>query len=224
MTDFCLVHGAWHDDACWRLLVAELEQRGHRCLTPVLPLEKADATFADYARIVTDSLEGCEEPVLVGHSLSSAVVPLVAVERPVALLVYLCPAMCGFSAVADEPPYRRSGYIEPPRDAARRSYWPRLRAVEQLYGRLDRPLAEELAARLRPQPLDIFDAPYPLERPPDVPSAFIYTRDDELFDDAWSRWICRKLLNVEPVELPGGHFPMLEHPEMLADALEQVSR
>jgi hypothetical protein len=31
------------------------------------------------------------------------------------------------------------------------------------------------------------------------------------------------LLGVEPLELAGGHFPMLEHTELLADALERVS-
>ena len=45
MTTFCLVHGAWHDDACWAPLVALLEARGHQCITPVLPLEDDDAGF-----------------------------------------------------------------------------------------------------------------------------------------------------------------------------------
>jgi len=222
--DVCLVHGAWHDDACWELLVTELEGRGHRCATPVLPLEDDDATFADYARVVTESLAGWDEPVLVGHSLSSAVVPLVAVERPVRVLVYLCPAMAGFRSPEDEPPWRRATWNGAAEDDRGRMWWPRERAVAELYGRLDRALAERLADRLRPQPTGVFDPPYPLERPPDVPSAFLYARDDELFDDAWSRWICNRLLGVEPVELPGGHFPMLEHPSLLADALEQVSR
>jgi len=69
----------------------------------------------------------------------------------------------------------------------------------------------------------VFDQPYPLALPPDIPSAFIYAREDELFDDRWSRWIAHELLGVEPIELPGGHFPMLEHPATLADVLETVS-
>lgn len=103
-----------------------------------------------------EELEGRTAPVLVGHSLSSAVAPLVAVARPVKRLVYL------------------------------------------------------------------FRAPYPLERPPALPSVFLYTREDEIFDDHWSRWIARALLGVEPIELPGGHFPTLEHPRRLADALERA--
>ena len=102
-------------------------------------------------------------------------------------------------------------------------YWPRERAITQLYARLDRGSAERLADRLRPQPTALFDKPYPLTKPPPIPSAFLYAREDELFDDHWSRWIAGALLGVEPLELPGGHFPMLEHPALLADALERVS-
>jgi len=223
MTTFCLVHGAWHDDACWAPLVAVMETRAHTCITPVLPLEDADAGFEDYARVVIDSLSGCEAPVLVGHSMSSAVIPLVAVERPVRLLVYLCPVMAGFRAPVGEPPSHRAGYVRPPVDADGRMWWPHERAVTQLYARLAPDVAERLAARLRPQPRAVFNKPYPLSTPPRVPSAFLYAREDELFDDQWSRWIARALLDVEPIELPGGHFPMLENPALLADVLERVS-
>lgn len=101
--------------------------------------------------------------------------------------------------------------------------WPHDRAISQLYGRLDRQLAEQLAKRLRPQPRSVFSAPYPLTRPPNLPSAFLYTREDELFDDHWSRWISRTMLGIDAIELPDGHFPMLEHPTILASTLERAS-
>jgi len=224
VTTFCLVHGAWHDDACWQPLVSELVHRGHECVTPVLPLERADASFEDYAQVVVDRLEGRDAPVLVGHSMSSAVIPLVALKRPVRLLVYLCPAMGGFPAPADEPPYQRPGYERPPTDANNRSWWPRERAVSQLYARVDPELAKRLARRLRPQPQSVFADPYPLKRPPELPSAFLYAREDELFDDRWSRWIARQLLGVDAIALPGGHFPMLEHPALLASTLERCAQ
>jgi pimeloyl-ACP methyl ester carboxylesterase len=223
METFCLVHGAWHDDACWELLVAELTRRGHECLTPVLPLENPAATFADYAEVVVGCIGSREDAVLVGHSMASAVTALVTPRRPVKLLVYLCPMMYGFPSAPDAPPRVRRGYSRPPIDEEGRSWWPRERAVSQLYGRLDRRVAERLARRLRPQPQGPFIAPYPLERPPEVPSAFIYAREDEFFDSAWSRWIAPTLLGVTAIEVPGGHFPMLEHPAVLADLLEEVS-
>jgi pimeloyl-ACP methyl ester carboxylesterase len=219
---FVLIHGAWHDDACWEPLVAQLGSRGHECLTPVLPLGDPAATFVDYADAVLRCLAGRDRPVLVGHSMASAVAPLVAERFPVTLLVYLCPAMFGLPWPPDGPARERAGFRRPPVDAQGCTSWPRERAVNDLYGRLDPRLAGRLARRLRPQPQAPFSAPYPLRRPPDVPSALIYTRDDELFDDRWSRWIAAELLGVEAVELPGGHFPMLEHPGLLADLLETL--
>ena len=176
MTTFCLVHGAWHDAACWQPLADELARRGHQCMTPVLPLEHADATFEDYAQVVVDRLEGRHRPVLVGHSMSSAVIPLVATKRPVRLLAYLCPAMGGFPAPADGPPYQRQSYERPPTDAKNRSWWPHERAVSQLYARAHPELAKRLARRLRPQPQTVLSDPYPPQRPPDVPSTFLDAR------------------------------------------------
>ena len=49
---FCLVHAAWHDEACWQPLVAELGHRGHECVVPVLPLDDNRASFDDYAQLV----------------------------------------------------------------------------------------------------------------------------------------------------------------------------
>jgi pimeloyl-ACP methyl ester carboxylesterase len=222
-TTFCLVHGAWHDDACWEPLVTKLARRGHECLTPVLPLEDPSATFEDYAAVVHDCLGDREGIVLVGHSMSSAVIPLAGLPARANLLVYLCPAMCGFPTQPDEPSSRRAGYNRPPIDAENRSWWPHDRAVGQLYARLDPQTAERLAQRLRPQPQAVFKAPYPLKRPPAAPSVFVFAQDDELFDDNWSRWIAAKLLGLEAIELPGGHFPMLEHPELLANVLEHAT-
>jgi hypothetical protein len=53
---FCLVHGAWHDKACWQPLVEELAHRGHDCIVPVLPLEDDRVRFEDYAGVVAKCL------------------------------------------------------------------------------------------------------------------------------------------------------------------------
>ena len=34
--------------------------------------------------------------------------------------------------------------------------------------------------------------------------------------------MARELLGVEPIEIPGGHFPMLEDPERLAELLDRL--
>ena len=50
--------------------------------------------------------------------------------------------------------------------------------------------------------------------------ALVYASDDEFFEPEWERFMARELLGIEPIEIPGGHFPMAEDPEGLADLLE----
>jgi pimeloyl-ACP methyl ester carboxylesterase len=99
--------------------------------------------------------------------------------------------------------------------------WDRDVAVEAMYGRLSPENAGELAARLRPAT----SAPgeYPLAAHPDVPTALIYAVDDEIFQPEWERFMARELLGIDPIEIPGGHFPMAEDPEALADLLDRLT-
>jgi hypothetical protein len=39
---------------------------------------------------------------------------------------------------------------------------------------------------------------------------------------AWSRRVARERLGVEPIEIPTGHFPMITHPQLLADELARL--
>jgi pimeloyl-ACP methyl ester carboxylesterase len=154
---FCLVHGAWHDDTCWQPLAAELARRGHESLAPVLPLDDDRASFDDYAQVVVESLREREPAVLVGHSMSSAVIPLVAIRRPVrgsSICARRWAALC-------------------PRQTSRHG------AVPTMTPRRRMPAAA-----------------------------------------AGGYAIARSTSSTHAsIEMPGGHFPMLEHPELLADVL-----
>jgi pimeloyl-ACP methyl ester carboxylesterase len=78
-----------------------------------------------------------------------------------------------------------------------------------------------LAAHLRPGAAAVGD--YPLREHPDVATALIYTTDDEFFRPEWQRFVARQLLHVKPIELRGGHFPMLEDPSGVADLLDRLA-
>jgi pimeloyl-ACP methyl ester carboxylesterase len=52
----------------------------------------------------------------------------------------------------------------------------------------------------------------------------IYATDDEIFEPAWERFMAREVLDVESIEIAGGHFPMIENPEALADLLDRLVR
>jgi pimeloyl-ACP methyl ester carboxylesterase len=221
MAGFCLIHGNWHDGSCWRPLIDRLEARGHQAVAPDLPFEDPEATYADRARPAVEALEQVRDPVVVGHSVGSAEATLVATEHPGALLVYLCPRLGSFAVPPDAPSVFREGFPFPPRQADGTIVWEPEAAVAAMYPRLEPELARSLAQRLRPGAPAVGD--YPLSAHPDLPTALIYATDDEFFEPEWERYVAREVLGVEPIEIPGGHFPMLEDPDALAELLDRIA-
>jgi len=219
---FCLIHGNWHDGSCWAPLAEQLRARGHDAVAPDLPFDDPAATYEDRARPAVAALDGVDgSVVIVGHSVGSAEAALVAAERRPALLVYLCPRFGSFAAPPDAPPLFREGFPFPPRDGEGRMVWDADAAIAAMYPRLTPEVARRLAERLRPGASPVGE--YPLAKHPDVPTALIYARDDEFFTPEWECFAARRLLGIEPIEIPGGHFPMVENPEALAELLDGLA-
>lgn len=77
MTDFVLVHGAWHGGWCWRHVADMIRDEGHRVFTPTLTglgsrahQLHADISLATHVADIVGLLdaEELEDVVLVGHS------------------------------------------------------------------------------------------------------------------------------------------------------------
>jgi len=201
--------------------VDELEERGHSAVAPDLPLE-AGTTWEERVGPVVVSLEGVEgSVVLVGHSNSSGYAAIVASRVPGTLLVHLCPRMGEFDHPPGEPRVFRETMRFPERRPDGAIAWDPEVAMEAMYRRLEPETARSLSTRLRrsaPPPDE-----FPLDTPPDVPTALIYATEDEFFEPDYERFIARELLGTEPIEIGGGHFPMAEDPEGLAELLDRLA-
>jgi pimeloyl-ACP methyl ester carboxylesterase len=211
---FALIHGAWHDHTCWDRLAPLLRDAGHAVVAPDLPKEDPEADLADYARTVIDALGDADDVVVVGHSFGSDTAAHVAAARPVGLVVYLCPRLGAVRAPEGAPRVFRPGFR--PSRLPGMTFWRPEDAIRTMYAGLDAETARTTAATLGPQ-VDV-DGPR-LSRLPDVPTEVVIARDDEAFTPDWSRWAARTLAGVEPIEIDGGHFPMLERPRELAELL-----
>ena len=230
MTTFALVHGGWHGAWCWDPLASLLRDKGHHVVTVDLPGEDVAATFDTYADVVCAALSGCgDDVVLVGHSLGGLTVPLVAAQRPVKRLVYLCaliPAVGQSWAdqFSDNPDMMRPGWdagLEV--DAQRRTMWtdPELtRAL--LFADCDEATAAAAFARLRPQ-VGGGSWPFPLPEFPSAPCTSICCTDDQMINPDWSRQVATDRLGADIVELPGSHSPFLSRPAALADVLVRIA-
>ncbi|HEX6116954.1 MAG TPA: alpha/beta hydrolase [Solirubrobacterales bacterium] len=220
---FCLIHGYWHDGSSWSPLAGALRARGHEAVAPDLPIDDPGTTWTERAEPALRAVEGAGEPVvIVVHSASSGYGALVAAELEDPLLVYLCPRLTPFDSPPGAPDVFRPGFPFPPRRADGSNAWEREAAIEAMYPRLPRETAEDLADRLRPTAPPAGE--FPLDGHPDVATALVYTSEDEFFEPDWERFMARELLGVEPIEIPGGHFPMVEDPDGLADALDRLAR
>lgn len=221
LSTFCLIHGQWHDGSCWDPLIACLQRRGHRSVAPDIPIDDPAADYEARVRPAIEALVGAEAPVVVvGHSNASAEAALVAARVRADLLVHLCPRFGMFSPPPDAPTVFREGFPFPPRDEAGRSIWDTDAAINTMYPRLAPATARRLAERLRPGAAAVGE--YPLDQHPHVPTSLIYSTDDEFFTPEWCRFVACELLRVEPIEIPGGHFPMAEAPGALADLLDRL--
>lgn len=217
-----MIHGAWHEPSCWDQLIPQLEERGHQAVAPELPLHDPRAGFDERIRPALEALDGIGGPlVIVGHSQGTAYSSLVAAARPDSLLVHLCPRLGGFEQPQGAPNAFREGIPFPTDRADGTSVWDADTAITALYGRLPPETARTLAQRMRPMAMPADD--YPLRAHPDNETVLIYAANDELFEPAWERFMARELLGVEPIEIPGGHFPMVEAPDALGNLLDRLA-
>lgn len=222
-----MIHGAWHGSWCWERLVAPLRERGHDVVVPELPSEDPELGLADYADTIEGALGDADDVVVVPHSLGGLVGPVVAARRPLRALVYL-------NALVPEPDLSFGDQLSASQDQILlfeggraideqgRSHWPDPEATARImYGDLSPEDAVWAAERLRPQAQRSQAEPSPTP-PPGLRTESIIGTHDRILSPAWSRRVARERLGVEAVELPTGHFPMISHPEPLAEALTQL--
>lgn len=231
MTDYVLVHGAWHGAWCWERLAAELEARRHRVVAVDLPCDDVTATFETYAEVVGQALEaeGVNDAVVVGHSLAGLTIPLVAARRPVSRLVYLCALIpipgCSFVEQMQIEPDAllrefQAGMSDP--DEQGRTRWED-QAVARgvLYADCDERDASTAFERLRPQAQTPYAERCPIEAFPSTPRTSIVCGEDRIVNPDVSRRVARGRLDAELVELPGSHSPFLSRPDELARVLHE---
>lgn len=229
MTTFALVHGAWHSAAVWDPTAALLRAAGHRAVAVDLPCEDAGATLADGAAAVLRAVDDVDEDdlVVVGHSLGGLTIPLVAADRRVRELVFVCAfvPVPGVSLRADleadgtfAPGWGALAVQQERHDGGTTS-WPAGAAIDAFYHDCPPDLARWATTKLRRQSWAVAREPSPLTAYPDVPSRAIVCSEDRVLDPEGCARVATERLGAPVVRLGGGHSPMLAQPEALAGAL-----
>ncbi len=232
MANFGLIHGAWHGAWCWVRVVAELQALGHEAQTVDLPVDRADATTADYARVAAQAFGGGEPPIIVAHSMAGLIAPVIADLTPVRGLVYLAALLRRPGrSLADDRADGLNKDISPPdfgkelkRDDAGLTYWPSPQAATRnLFHDASETDAAWAFARLRHQK-GYWNERVPQADWPSVPAASIVCAEDSAITPDWSRRMARDWLGVVPIAFDGGHSPHITRPRELVALLDELAR
>jgi pimeloyl-ACP methyl ester carboxylesterase len=225
MSTFGLVQGAGLGAWCWDRTTSQLEARGHDTATVDLPVDDQSAGAARLAATVVEAFARYDDLILVGHSMSGLIIPVVATLRPVKRLVFI-------HAVLPQPGLSLAAQVEAEPDmfnpemmTVAPSWWSDEATVPRFLLHDCTPeVAHEAFMHLRPGREGrgvLVTEVTPLEAWPDVPCSYILCRDDRTATPVWARRAVRERLGIEPIEIPGGHCPMLSRPRQLADVLAE---
>ncbi len=232
MTDFVLVHGAWHGAWCWQRVLPAIWAAGHRAFAVTLSgvgerahLLSSAITLETHLTDVLAVIESEElrDAVLVGHSYAGLVITGVAdrlagrAERRLARLVYL-------DAVVPYSGERWSSGHSAETQAARRATITQLGALAPpdpaVFG-LAGADREWVARRQTLHPGAVYDAPlhFDARRVATLPRTFIDCTAPALATIDVSRRRVRSEPGWQVVEIATGHDAMISAPDALLHAL-----
>ncbi len=220
MSSFALVHGGGLGAWCWDEVRRELAARGHESVAVDLAPEDFGGGAAHCADVIAEAFAGVRDAVLVGHSIAGLVTPLVAARRPVRRLVFLHallprPGQSVVDQMTTEP-----DMFNPDMFTAEAPFWEdEAVAIRFLFHDCPPAVARDAFRRLRPEQGLLGRELTPLEVWPALPMTYIVCANDRTATPGWARRAARERLGVEPIELPGGHCPMLARPRQLAEVL-----
>ncbi|MCH8560338.1 alpha/beta fold hydrolase [Nesterenkonia sp. DZ6] len=193
MTQFVLIHGAFHGGWCWDPVATNLREAGHTVVTPDLPGAGDDDTPHEEVTLdaatekVIDALRALDEPaVLVGHSMGGVVITQAAAQAPelVLRLVYLA----AFRPSHGESLLDLTGLPEGVGDGVQANItvagdppvatFDASKALGVFYNDVPEEVAQLATSRLDPQPLAVFATPIDIEGAEMPPAEYVICAAD----------------------------------------------
>ena len=231
MANFVLVHGSFQGGWIWKPTAQALRNAGHTVYAPTLDgcgerhhLIRPGITIAAQAREVADMMfyEDLSVVVLVGTSTGGLVVCKAAemARERISRLVFV-------DALAPQPGERVSDIVQrsastPPMPTTDLTRGPTRDDMEsRLFADLEPELRAWAIERATMHPVEASDAPGELDGfwSQDWQASVIRCRQSVNPPEAHQRRTAEKL-DADWHELDAGHYPMLSHPDELADLLQ----
>lgn len=229
MTTVAFVHGAYHRGTHFDAVASALSARGHQVVAPDLPATDPAAGAWQYAQTVVAALGDAGDVVVVGHSMGGLTAPVVAAIRPVRRIVYVAALIPepgrSFDDVSWHDREVAAPYVAqtvPLASEDGSASVPAARASEVFFHDAHWEDQRRAFALLRPQQWRVLQEPCPLQDMPDVPASIVVCREDRVVNPAWTARVGRERFGADPIEIDGGHCPMVSRPDVLAGVLADL--
>ena len=210
MATFVLIHGGGSTAWDWHLVAPLLERSGHVAVAVDLPIEDAHAGLEDYVEVARSAVGGRRDVIVVGHSLGGFIAPLICEALRADGLVYLA-GMIPLPGESFMDWWTSTGHDR------------EIVAEDPFYHDVPEVLAAEAQRRERDQQGDWLSLPWPADRHPVVRTMALLCRDDRFFPAPFMRRHISERLGIAPVEISGGHYAALSHPDAVASALNDFA-
>lgn len=235
MTNFVLLHGAWHGGWCWARVAPLLRARGHQVLTPTQTglgerahLLHAGITVETFVQDLLGVLhaEELEDAVLVGHSFGGIAITGAADRTPerVRSLIYLDSRILenGESALDQATPEQATARHAAAAESGGVSVPP---PPPSDFGVPDGPDADWLARRMTPHPFSTMTSRLRLANPVGngLPCAYVACTTPKYGPLEPARRWARNRPGWRWREMATGHNAMVTAPGPLADLLEELA-
>ena len=232
MTNFVLLHGAWHGGWCWKYVAAILRARGHRVTTPTQTglgerahLMSPEIDLATFGRDLVNHLrfEDLDDAVLVGHSFGGSPISYAAEQARdrVRSLVYFDAIVVegGETPISQVPGDVRALRRQLAQDSSGGLSLPAPPAVA--LGVMDAELGGWVEKLMTPHPMNTFETALTIDGPPGAGlSASYLVCTDPVYPPLEASRQRARGYGWPVREIATGHDAMVTAPETLADLLE----
>jgi pimeloyl-ACP methyl ester carboxylesterase len=216
-----LVHGAWHGPWCWSRVEGPLRERGFDLHALKLPSAGHGGEMYGDARLVRETIDQLDGPVLlVAHSYGGVVSTQAAAGAPnVGHILYVT----AFMLDEGESLLATVGGLEPDWLAISedgREHIP-TRPAEIFYNDCSDEVAAEAAAQLQPQTRESFSQPVTEVGWRDVPTTYVICERDHAIPVPAQEMLSQRAGAVR--RLDASHSPFLSKPDEIVEIIAELA-
>lgn len=223
MTCVTLIHGSTQTARCWDLVRPHISAAGHHSIAVELPADRPDLTASDFARVAADQM--ADDCIVVAHSASGSLLPLIAELRPVRALVFLAAAIPapGFSMLDQlqkDPEMLSAEWLRAGPSWSDPANWREL-ADRFLFHDVAPSLLDWAHSTIRVMRLDAAARePFRPSSVAPVRSLCVICSGDRTINPDWQKRVWRERAPGAPMKILGsGHCPYVSIPRETADAI-----